>query len=298
MRALVTGAGGFLGAALVRALAARGDPVRALVRSPPAPGTFPAGVEVLRGDALDPATVRAAVRGQDVVFHLAGLRRATERDAFFPVNAGSTRIAFEACEAEAPGLRRFVLAGSITASGPSREGRPEEAPPRPVEAYGESKAEAERIAFSFAGRVPVAVARPPRIVGPGDRENLLFFQIPPGRVPARPGRAAPPDLVGRRRRLRPRLPRPGRAPRRGRPGLPSRRRSWRRAGCAPPRRPANGSASSPARPSRTRSGAPRAGTASRAGSESDRPQMTPPPASRTLRTRATPQRSPQAAQTS
>jgi nucleoside-diphosphate-sugar epimerase len=46
-----------------------------------------------------------------------------------------------------------------------------------VEAYGESKAEAERIAFSFADRLPVAVGRPPRITGPGDRENLLFFRI-------------------------------------------------------------------------------------------------------------------------
>jgi nucleoside-diphosphate-sugar epimerase len=177
MRALVTGAGGFLGTSLVRALSARGDEVRALVRSPPAPGTFPAGVEVVPGDALDPEAVRRAVRGQDVLFHLAGLRRATERDEFFRVNAGSTRIALEACEAEAPALRRFVLAGSLAASGPSREGRHEEDPPRPVEAYGESKAEAERIAFTFAGRVPVAVARPPRIVGPGDRENLLFFRI-------------------------------------------------------------------------------------------------------------------------
>jgi nucleoside-diphosphate-sugar epimerase len=46
-----------------------------------------------------------------------------------------------------------------------------------VEWYGESKAEAERIAFSYADRLPVAVARPPRIVGPGDRENLFFFRL-------------------------------------------------------------------------------------------------------------------------
>jgi nucleoside-diphosphate-sugar epimerase len=46
-----------------------------------------------------------------------------------------------------------------------------------VEAYGASKAEAERVARSYADRIPVAVARPPRIMGPGDRENLLFFRL-------------------------------------------------------------------------------------------------------------------------
>ncbi len=53
----------------------------------------------------------------------------------------------------------------------------EAAPFGPAEPYGASKAEAERITLSYAGRLPVTVARPPRIMGPGDRENLLFFQI-------------------------------------------------------------------------------------------------------------------------
>jgi nucleoside-diphosphate-sugar epimerase len=176
MRALVTGAGGFLGAALVRALAARGDAVRALVRRR-ADALDAAGVEVVLGDATDPHDVRPAVRGCDVVFHLAGVRRAASAAEFTRVNAGSTRVALEACAAEAPGLRRFVLAGSLAAAGPSRTGRRESDPLEPAEPYGASKAEAERIALGFAGRLPVAIARPPRIMGPGDRENLLFFRI-------------------------------------------------------------------------------------------------------------------------
>jgi nucleoside-diphosphate-sugar epimerase len=181
MRALVTGAGGFLGSALVRALAARGDPVRALVRRP-AEGLSRPGVELATGDATDPAVLRAAVRGCDVVFHLAGVRRATDPAEFLRVNAGSTRALLDACLAEAPGLSRFVLAGSMAAAGPSRTPRREEEPLAPVEPYGASKAEAERIALSFADRIPVAVARPPRIMGPGDRENLLFFRIARARL--------------------------------------------------------------------------------------------------------------------
>src|SRR5439155_3270712 len=70
----------------------------------------------------------------------------------------------------------FVLAGSLAAAGPSRQRKREEDGLHPVEWYGESKAEAERITLSFGDRLPVTVARPPRITGPGDRENLVFFR--------------------------------------------------------------------------------------------------------------------------
>jgi nucleoside-diphosphate-sugar epimerase len=176
MRALVTGAGGFLGRALVGALLARGDAVRALVRSRHA-AALPRGAEAIVADATDPAALPAAVRGQDVVFHLAGVRRAPSPREFLRVNAGGTRALLEACLAVAPGLSRFVLAGSLAAAGPSRTGRREEDPLEPAEPYGVSKAEAERIALSYSDRLPVAVARPPRIMGPGDRENLFFFKL-------------------------------------------------------------------------------------------------------------------------
>ncbi len=176
MRALVTGAGGFLGLALVRALAARGDAVRALVRRP-SPALSATGAEVVIGDATEPRAARTAVAGCEVVFHLAGLRRARDPAEFLRVNAGGTRVVLEAALEVAPRLSRFVLAGSLAAAGPSRTPLAEDAPLRPVEPYGVSKAEAERIALAFADRLPVAVARPPRIVGPGDRENLLFFRI-------------------------------------------------------------------------------------------------------------------------
>jgi nucleoside-diphosphate-sugar epimerase len=176
VRVLVTGAAGFLGRALVRLLAARGDDVMALVRSP-APALEALGARVVRGDVTDPASLRAAVEGQELVFHLAGVRRATDPAEFLRVNAGSTRDLLEACTAVAPGLARFVLAGSMAAAGPSATPRLESDPAAPVEPYGASKVEAERIALSYADRIPVAVARPPRILGPGDRENLFFFRI-------------------------------------------------------------------------------------------------------------------------
>jgi len=178
MRALVTGAAGFLGRVLCRRLAGRGLAVRALVRGPAS--DLPGGVELVRGDVTDPAALARAVPDCDMVFHLAGVRRGATREDFRRTNAGGTRLLLEACLAAGAARGRFVLAGSLAAAGPSALGRREEEELAPVEWYGESKAEAERIALSFRDRLPVTVARPPRILGPGDRENLLFFRLVAG----------------------------------------------------------------------------------------------------------------------
>ncbi len=177
MRALITGASGFLGSALARRLVSRGDEVRALLR-PGAPAGLLQGVEVaaVEGDVTRPETLSRAVAGVDVVFHLAGLRRAAAREPFFAVNAEGTRNLCEALVG-AGGCTRLVLASSLAAVGPRRDFPREDAPAVPLDWYGESKAAAERIVLSYADRLPSTVARPSRILGPGDRENLFFFKI-------------------------------------------------------------------------------------------------------------------------
>ncbi|MFY2556733.1 NAD-dependent epimerase/dehydratase family protein [Corallococcus terminator] len=179
MRALITGAGGFLGIWLARALAARGDTVTCLLR-PRGDASGLAGISYTRveGDVTDAASLRPAVEGQDVVFHLAGVRRGATREDFLRVNAEGTRLLCDAMVA-AGHRPRLVLVGSLAAMGPSSPTRPhvEEDAFHPHEWYGESKAEAERIAFSYGDRLPVTVSRPPRILGPGDRENLTFFKL-------------------------------------------------------------------------------------------------------------------------
>ena len=177
MMAFVTGASGFVGRALVRMLLAGGIRVRALVRERSDTSELDRAAEIVRGDATDPGALRRAVEGCPLVYHLAGVRRAADREAFLSVNAGATRLLLEACLATGAGEQRFVLAGSLASIGPSREGKREDDPFAPAEWYGESKAEAERIALSFADRLPVAIGRPPRVIGPGDRENLFFFRI-------------------------------------------------------------------------------------------------------------------------
>ena len=177
MDVLITGANGFLGSALSRRLVGDGHRVRALVRpGGDASALDGAGAERISGDVTDPGSLARAVGGVEVVFHLAGLRRAPERSAFLRVNAEGTRTVCDMMLRA--GARRMVLAGSLAAVGPSQPDRPhvETDPFAPEEWYGESKAEAERIALGTAG-LEVTVARPPRILGPGDRENLVFFRL-------------------------------------------------------------------------------------------------------------------------
>lgn len=178
MRVLITGANGFLGGWLARALVARGDEVRCLVRrGSDASSLSGTAVSLVEGDVTDPASLPAALEGIESCFHLAGIRRGTARDDFMRVNAEGTRAVAEAMVRA--GGRRLVLCGSLAASGPSVGGQPrvEGDPLRPEEWYGESKAEAERLAFSFSKQLEVTCIRPCRIIGPRDRENLAFVKV-------------------------------------------------------------------------------------------------------------------------
>lgn len=176
MHVLITGASGFLGGALLQRLLGAGHRVRGLVRGTTPPAS-PGPVEWVKGDVTERDSLDAALSGVDVVFHLAGIRRAPVRSTFFQVNAEGTRNVCDA--AWRSGVRRLVVAGSLAAVGPSRPDRPhvESDPFAPEEWYGESKAEAERIAFQPRGQMEVTVVRPPRVLGPGDRENLVFFKL-------------------------------------------------------------------------------------------------------------------------
>ena len=109
MRALVTGATGKVGHAVARALAARGDDVRALVRDPVrAAGVLPGGVEAVVGDVTDPSSRQPAVEGREVVFNAMGLPEQWVRDetVFDRVNAEGTRALAQA--ASRAGVRRLV----------------------------------------------------------------------------------------------------------------------------------------------------------------------------------------------
>jgi nucleoside-diphosphate-sugar epimerase len=178
--ALVTGGHGFLGSHLVELLLARGFKVRCLLRPDRSDAVFSGrAVDVARGDLRSSAGLAEAVRGVDLVFHVAGLVTARGPAEFRAVNVEGTRRIAAAVGRVNPLCRRFVYVSSQAAAGPSRDGRPirEEVPPEPLTHYGRSKLEGERTLPRAIGGVAWSVVRPPAIYGPRDEGILPFFQL-------------------------------------------------------------------------------------------------------------------------
>jgi nucleoside-diphosphate-sugar epimerase len=176
MKALVTGATGFVGSHLAEALMRRGHHVTVLARSERKAESLKAlGVRVVPGDLGNREAIARAVEGQDVVYHVAGVVAALSEADFMAANREGTYNVVEAARAAAG--PRFVLVSSMAAGGPSPRGQPNrgDEEPRPVTRYGRSKLAAE--AVLQASGLPWTIVRPPMVYGPRDREVLKVFRL-------------------------------------------------------------------------------------------------------------------------
>lgn len=179
MKALVTGASGFIGSTLIEELLADGFRVKALLRRTSSLCNLQdLNFEKVEGDVLDKDSLRNAVQGVDVVFHLAGLVAAPNRAAYFKANTEGTQNLAQAVAESCPGLKRFVHVSSLAAGGPSAslKERVEEQQDQPVSAYGESKLESERELLKFRETFPISIVRPPLVYGPKDKATFIFIQ--------------------------------------------------------------------------------------------------------------------------
>ncbi|HEY6459466.1 MAG TPA: NAD-dependent epimerase/dehydratase family protein [Polyangiaceae bacterium] len=179
---VVTGATGFLGGAVVRALLARGEAVKALVRpSSSAAALDVPGVSVAYGDVASAEGLREAFDGARMVVHAAGmLGQPGVPDATY-VRVHATGTANVLAAARAAGVVRVVHVSSPGVLGPLRRGAPdadEEAPLRPTNPYERSKAAAEDVVRADAEKHgPIAVVvRPEFVYGPHDRHVLRLFE--------------------------------------------------------------------------------------------------------------------------
>lgn len=204
-RYLVTGATGFLGRHLVRALLDQGHTVCALVRRPGR--DLGPGVIEIEGDVLDRASVERAAAGCDGVFHAAGRvsRKPEDAEALYTLHVEGTKNVLDACVAKS--VRRVVLASSsgtlAVSDDPDHVATEEdEAPIGLLQRwpYYRSKLFAERAALgrhgaelAAGGTLEVISVNPTLLLGPGDvngsstEDVRLFLErkipaVPPGGI--------------------------------------------------------------------------------------------------------------------
>jgi len=179
-KVLVTGASGFTGGYLCRALIRKGDQVRGLVLPEVnAHDLEKEGVEVYRGDLCDKDSLIPAVKEVEKVYHIAAVYREqnipTQR--FFEVNVDGTRNLLETAKME--GIQRFIHCSTVGVQG-EVENPPatEEHPYNPGDYYQESKMQGELLALDFFKEqgLPGVVFRPVGIYGPGDTRFLKLFK--------------------------------------------------------------------------------------------------------------------------
>ena len=203
LRALVTGADGFVGKYLVRALQERGYDVTAA-------GGPSATDGMLRIDVGDIDTLRHAfeVSNPDTVFHLAGqafVPHAIEKPLeAFEINAMGTARLLEAIRTSGrtrETFPRFVLAGSASVYGrisKSKNPLHEEYPIEPVDPYGASKAAAGCFASAAwcSYRIPVVIARSFNHIGPGQSPDFVVPSFAQQLARIKAGREKPVMYVG------------------------------------------------------------------------------------------------------
>jgi len=189
---LVTGASGFLGWHVARALVERGYRVRALVR--PGSRVRELAVETVTGDLREADTLEAAVAGCEVVFHVAADYRLWAKDAsgIYRSNVGGTRNLLAA--AKRAGVRRVVYTSTVGTIGIPRGGQlGDEQTPVSIDQmagdYKRSKFQAEQVALDFArGGLDVVIVNPTAPIGDHDVKPtptgriVLDFLL--GRMPA------------------------------------------------------------------------------------------------------------------
>jgi dihydroflavonol-4-reductase len=195
MKALVTGATGFIGGAVARALVRAGVEVRVLARSlSNARNLSGLSVERVEGDLLNPASLQAALAGCQQLYHVAAYYALWAKDPsiFYDVNVTGTRNVLTA--ARRAGIQRTVYCSTIGAIGfPADGGLGTEDTPVSLAQmaghYKRSKYLAEQEALKFAGEgLPMVIVNPSAPVGAGDVKptptGQVIVDFMKGRMPA------------------------------------------------------------------------------------------------------------------
>ncbi|MBU2754846.1 NAD-dependent epimerase/dehydratase family protein [Acidithiobacillus sp. CV18-2] len=197
MRALITGASGFVGAAVLRRLTLEGVPVRVLARAgadDSAWKTLP-DVERVEGDLCDPASLQRAVAGCRWVFHVAADYRlwVPDPEPMYQANVAGTEALLRA--ALDAGVERIVYTSSVAVLGLRDDGQAsdEDTPSTLADMIGHYKrskflAEERVRALCREEGAPIVIVNPSTPIGPEDRKptptGRMVLEAAAGRMPA------------------------------------------------------------------------------------------------------------------
>ena len=194
-KVLITGASGFVGSAVARALIGSGYNVRALLRKTSKRVNLAGlNVEIVEGDMCDAAAVARAIAGTRFLFHVAADYRlwARKREEILVNNREGTRLLMQA--ALAAGVERVVYTSSVAtlacaANGGSADETMRLSESCAIGAYKQSKVAAERVVETLIGRenLPAIIVHPTAPIGPRDQKptptGRVIIEAASGRIP-------------------------------------------------------------------------------------------------------------------
>ena len=173
----ITGGSGSIGSRLAQRFIDSGQAVRLLVRDPSRAKAFQGipDVELVRGDLSDPDSLHGCMEGCGLVYHIAGKLSGSNAADYEQVNVKGTEALLQ--EAVRAGVERFIHTSTIGVYSMSQDKNiTEDHPWVPSNThYIKTKQQSEKVAWDYAGQLPMTVARPGEVIGPGQQSWCVLF---------------------------------------------------------------------------------------------------------------------------
>ncbi len=177
--AVVTGGTGFVGSHLVDLLLEKDFHVKCITRKT-------SNLRWLKGKNVDiydcglfnKDELKKVLANANYLFHVAGVVRSKNKKGFFKGNVETTKNLLEATAEINPDIEKIIIVSSLTACGPSLNGKPctEKTTPHPITTYGKSKLAEEELAKSFFDKLPITICRAPALYGERETDIYAMFK--------------------------------------------------------------------------------------------------------------------------